>query len=63
MTDTANYHQETFNNTLGRYIILSFTWRFGNFGKAGENMRSRMPGPGRGGPMGPPPGGMGGRRF
>ena len=55
VTDTANYHQEVRNNTLGRYIMLSFTWRFGNFGKAGEQMRSRMGGPG--GPRG------GGRPF
>ena len=51
VSDTSNYHQETYNSTLGRYIILSFTFRFGNFGKAGEQMRSRM-----GGPGGPPPG-------
>ena len=50
VSDTANYHQEVRNNTLGRYIILSFTWRFGNFGKAGQQMRSRMGGG---------PGGMG----
>ena len=58
VTTTDNYYQETRNNTLGRYIILSFTWRFGNFGKAGEQMRSRMGqgGPG-GGRMGPPMGG------
>ena len=43
-TDASNYHQETRNNTLGRYIILSLTYRFGNFGG--------MPG-GHGGPMGP----------
>ena len=53
VTDTANYHSEVRNNTLGRYIILSFTLRFGNFGKAGEQMRSRMGGG---------PGGPGGRR-
>ena len=51
VTTTDNYYQETVNNTLGRYVILSFTWRFGNFGKAGEQMRSRM----GGGPGGPPP--------
>lgn len=51
ITDASNYHQEIRNNTLGRYIILSLTYRFGNFGKAGQNMRR---GPG-GGPMGPPP--------
>ncbi|MBP5332814.1 MAG: outer membrane beta-barrel protein, partial [Bacteroidales bacterium] len=41
VTDTANYHEEVRNNTLGRYIMLSFTWRFGNFGRAGEQMRAR----------------------
>ena len=48
VTDTANYHQEVRNNTLGRYIMLSFTWRFGNFGRAGQQMRARggMGGPG-----------------
>ena len=54
VTDTANYHSEVRNNTLGRYIMLSFTWRFGNFGKAGEQMRSRMGGPGGPGRMGRP---------
>ena len=61
VTTTDNYYQETSNNTLGRYIMLSFTWRFGNFGKAGQQMRSRMGG-GPGGRMGPPPMG-GGRPF
>jgi hypothetical protein len=56
---TDNYYSETRNNTLGRYIMLSFTWRFGNFGKAGEQMRSRM---GGGGFRGGPPMG-GGRPF
>ncbi|MBO4634771.1 MAG: outer membrane beta-barrel protein [Bacteroidales bacterium] len=60
---TDNYYSETRNNTLGRYIMLSFTWRFGNFGKAGEQMRSRMGGgPGPGGFRGGPPMG-GGRPF
>ena len=54
VTTTDNYYQETRNNTLGRYVMLSFTWRFGNFGKAGEQMRARMGG-GRGG--------RGGRMF
>ena len=49
VADTDNYHQEVYNNTLGRYVILSFTWRFGNFGKAGEQMRGRMMGGGPGG--------------
>ena len=48
VTDASNYHQETVNNTLGRYIMASFTWRFGKFD------RSKM----RGGPggFGPPRG-------
>lgn len=35
VSDSSNYHLETRNNTLGRYIILSLTYRFGNFGGAG----------------------------
>lgn len=50
ISDTANEHLETVNNTLGRYIILSLTYRFGNFGGKGGR------GPG-GGPMGGGPGG------
>ncbi len=42
VTDSVNIHTETHNNTLGRYIILSLTYRFGNFGKAGRQMESRM---------------------
>lgn len=51
VTDASNYHLETRNNTLGRYIILSLTYRFGNFGGPGGHG-----GPGRG------PGGHGPRR-
>lgn len=40
VTDSANYHQEAVNNTLGRYLIVSLTYRFGNMD------RSRMGGPG-----------------
>ena len=62
---TDNYYQETRNNTLGRYVMLSFTWRFGNFGgqRGGRRMGPPMGGPGgfRGGP--PMGGGFGGRRF
>ena len=54
VTDTANYHSEVRNNTLGRYIMLTFTWRFGTFG----GRRSGQMGPPGGGPGGPPP--MGG---
>ena len=50
VSDSANYHIETRNNTLGRYIILSLTYRFGNFGGPGGG---RGPGgPGGHGPMG-----------
>ena len=48
VTDSSNVHTESLNNTLGRYVILSFTYRFGTFD------RSKMRGPG--GRMGPPPG-------
>ena len=46
VTDASNYHSEVVNNTLGRYIILSLTYRFGTFD------RSKMRGPGFGGPGG-----------
>ena len=49
-TTADNYVQDVEQNTLGQYFMLSFTFRFGNFG--GQGM-----GPGRGpgrGPMGPP---------
>jgi len=32
MNQTDNYIQETINDTLGQYIMLSFTYRFGTFG-------------------------------
>ena len=50
VTDTDDYHQEVYNNTLGRYVILSLTWRFGTFG--GRNGGRRGMGPGMGGPGG-----------
>jgi len=55
VSDTENYHQETRNNTLGRYIILSITYRFGSFNKFNERMSAGPGGNGRP-PMGPPPG-------
>ena len=62
VTDNANYHSEVLNNTLGRYIILSLTWRFGTMNR--EGMRGGFGGPGgpggRGGFGGP--GGGPGRR-
>ena len=65
VSDTENYHSEVVNNTLGRYIILSLTYRFGNFGKAGQQMQQRGGGRGPGGPggyRGGGPGGYGGMR-
>ncbi len=47
VADASNYHQETRNNTLGRYIIVSLTYRFGNFGGMGGG-RGPHGGPGRG---------------
>ncbi|MBQ0094060.1 MAG: TonB-dependent receptor [Bacteroidales bacterium] len=50
VTDSGNYHLESESNSLGRYIVLSLTYRFGNFGRGGH-----------GGPRGPGgPGGPGG---
>ena len=62
---TDNYYQETRNNTLGRYLMLTFTWRFGSFGGNRGGNRMGPPGPGgnfRPGAGGPPMGG-GFRRF
>ena len=52
VSDSANYHIETRNNTLGRYIILSLTYRFGNFGgsKGGPGGMGGYRGPGGFGP-------------
>ena len=46
VTDSDNYHSEVINNTLGRYIVASITFRFGTFDS------SKMRGPG-GRPPGP----------
>lgn len=54
ISDTDNYHMETSNNTLGRYIILSLTYRFGNFNNA-KSQFEKGGGYGRG-PMGRGPG-------
>jgi len=61
VSDTENYHQETRTNTLGRYVILSFTWRFGTFGGRNNRQRGGFGGPG-GGPGGYGRGGFGGGR-
>ena len=62
-TQRDNYTLDTQNNTLGRYIVLSLTYRFGTFGgQRGNRMGPGGPGPGgfRGGPGF---GGDPGRRF
>lgn len=46
VSDSSNVHTESLNNTLGRYVILSFAYRFGNF----DRNQTR----GHGGPGGPP---------
>jgi len=58
VSDASNYHTESINNTLGRYVIFSVTFRFGSFGDAVRGSGRRGPGPGGPGrgPMGPPPG-------
>ncbi len=55
-TMADNYVLDTMNNTLGRYFVVSFTWRFGKFGEGGSPMQRMMGGPGRG-PGGPGRGG------
>lgn len=75
---TANYIEDTYNNSLGRYGMATFTYKFTTFKKGeqpkdqntyegfGPDSQRRMgPPPGTGGsgrPAGPPPGGMGGGR-
>lgn len=48
-TTTDNYVQDVVNNTLGRYFMLTLTFRFGNFGEAGKVMESNRPRGPRGG--------------
>lgn len=43
--DTDNYIMDVTNNTLGQYIMLSFTYRFGTF----QNQNRMGPGPRHGG--------------
>ena len=64
-TQTDNYTLDTRNNTLGRYVMLSLTYRFGSFGgQRGRGMGPGGPGgPGRPGGFGGPPMGGPGRRF
>lgn len=57
VSDASSQHVETLSNTLGRYVILSFSYNFGSFG-GGRGGRGNFRG-GPGGPGGPGrPGGM-----
>ena len=60
----ACYHQERRTNTLGRYVVLSFTYRFGTFGGR-RGGRGQMGGgrPMGGGGFRPPMGGGFGGGF
>ena len=64
---TGDYIEDVFYNSLGRYGMVTFTYRFNTF-KKGEQPKDRNAdrwgGPGRFGPGGPPGGGRpGGRPF
>lgn len=48
-TTTDNYVEDTYNNTLGQYFMISLVYRFGNFDKMMGGRR------GPGGPGGPRP--------
>lgn len=57
---TANYIDDTEYNSLTRYFMVTFTYRFNTFGKnrpKGANEGFGGPGGPGGRPMGPPPGG------
>lgn len=57
---TANYIDDQRYNTLGRYMMVTFTYKFNTFGKGNEPKDLNMGPGGMRRPMGPPPGG--GRR-
>ncbi len=62
-TVTANYIDDTWTNSLGRYVMVSFAYKFNTFGKGKQpedhNRRGHFGPPRNGGrrPSGPPPGG------
>ncbi|MBR1489930.1 MAG: outer membrane beta-barrel protein [Bacteroidales bacterium] len=56
VSQSETYYTESRNNTLGRYIVAAFTWRFGTFN---GNRNGGFRGPG--GPGGGPGGFRGGR--
>ena len=61
---TGDYIEDVYYNSLGRYGMVTFTYRFSTF-KKGEQPKDRnenFRGPGRWGPGGPPGGGRPGGR-
>lgn len=54
---TASYIQDIESNTLTRYVMFSFTYKFTTFGSQKDNPKMKDNFGGRRGPMGPPPGG------
>ena len=57
VTDASSQHVESLSNTLGRYVILSFSYNFGTMGRGRGRMGGMNRG-GRGGGMPPMGGGM-----
>lgn len=60
---SGNYTEDVEYNTLGRYVMFSFTYRFNTFGKGNEpsSRNNHRFGPGGPGGPGPRPGGPGPR--
>ena len=59
---TANYIDDIEYNSLTRYFMLTFTYKFNTFGKGNEPTDRNNHRWGPGGPGGPPPGGGRGPR-
>ena len=56
VSDNNGVYSEVWNNTLGRYVIVALTYRFGTFGRGGDRRGMGPGGPmGGRGPGGPPP--------
>lgn len=53
---TANYIEDTYNNSLGRYGMATFTYKFTTFKKGNQPKVDDYSGFGPDGRMGPPPG-------
>ncbi len=54
---TASYIQDIESNTLTRYVMFTFTYKFTTFGSQKNNPKMKTDFGGRRGPMGPPQGG------